>query len=162
MNLKEKIINSFSAILGVLIFIISLFIIASIIKGFSWFIQTVYPYFLILGSAIFLLSIIIVLPLALIKRTRGLAGACFVVSSWYFCLLLLIQSTIDVYIIWGWVGVVIGLFLGVLTIIPEAFIATIIHRDWAAFFNLLGFLTPALVFLGLGGWLIAKDEKDAG
>jgi hypothetical protein len=162
MNSKEKITKAFLAILGVIIFIIGLFIILSIIKGFSWFGQTVYPYFLILGSAIFWLSIIVALPLALIKRTRGFAGACFVLSSLYFCLLLLIQSTIDVFIIWGWVGVVIGLFLGVITIIPEAFIAAIIHRDWAAFFNLMGFLAPALVFLGLGGWLIAKDEKDAG
>ena len=161
MSFKEKIINFFSATLGVSLFIFGLFIILSIIKGLSWFSQTIYPYFLIFGSAVFWLSIFISLPLALIKKTRGIAGICFVLSSWFFGLLLLIQSVIDVYIVWGGVGVLIGLFLGVLTIIPEAFIAAIFHSNWTAFFNLMGFFAPTLVFFGIGTWLIIKDsEKD--
>ena len=161
MSLKAKIINVFSVIVGVSLFIIGLFVISSIIKGFSWFSQTIYPYFLIFGRTIFWLSIFIALPLALIKRTRGIVGICFVLSSWFFGLLLLIQSVIDVHIVWGWAGVLIGLFLGVLTIIPEAFIAAIIHKNWTAFFNLMGFFAPTLVFFGIGTWLIIKDEKDS-
>ena len=68
---------------------------------------------------------------------------------------------IDVHIVLGWAGVLVGLFLGVLTIIPEAFIAAIIHKNWTAFFNLMGFFAPTLVFFGIGTWLIIKDEQDS-
>jgi hypothetical protein len=115
---------------------------------------------LLLGSAIFWLSIVILIPLGFVKKIRGIVGAGFILASWYFGMLLWIASLITVYTFWGGIGVFIGFFFAAIGMIPEAFIAAILNTDWSACGNLLGFLLPTLIFFGIGFWLISKDEKD--
>jgi len=157
---QDKIIQFFAVTLGISLTIIIIGIVSSLLKGLVWFAHEIFPYFLLVGSAIFWLSIVIVLPLALIKKMRGDVGIFFMLSATFLGLILLIQSIIEVYNVWGWIGLLIGLILGGITIIPEAFIATILNRQWAECENLIGFLIPTLVFYGLGVWLILKHEKD--
>lgn len=123
-----------------------------------WVLKWTYPAFLITLS----LTIILLLPLALIPPTRGFAAVGLLIASMAFGAILWLWGMAYTYGAWGLVGVVIGLvFLGV-GVVPIAMLAALLHGDWG---NLGLFVVTVVVTYGvraLSHWLAGKaDERRA-
>jgi type IV secretory pathway VirB2 component (pilin) len=66
------------------------------------------------------------------------------------------QATLEY---WGTAGVLIGLFLAVVGIVPLGIVASAFHGDWVA----VGYLTTGLVITlsarAIAYWLVAKVDR---
>ena len=99
-----------------------------------------------------------VLLLAIIPKVRKFSGHVLTVIGVIFFLFLLVYSSLAVYYIGGTFWLIFGLLSAVLSIIPLAFICTIVSRDWINLGDLVLFLAFALVPYFLGAWMLEKAE----
>lgn len=51
--------------------------------------------------------------------------------------MLFVFSCIVVVAIWGYVGLIVGLIFGGVGVVPVAFVATVAHAEWPAFWSLI-------------------------
>jgi len=160
MILKEKIKGLGSLVLGGAFFCVLILLASILLNGILWFAENVYPYFLIIGSFIFWFGICILLPLAFFRKTRAISGYGFVISSCFYGMLLWFTALITVYTFWGKIGVFIGLFIAVVGMIPEAFIATLLNGAWSELGNLCAWILIPIVTMSLGMWLLSKYDKE--
>jgi hypothetical protein len=86
------------------------------------------------------LSIILFFPLSLFNRTRPFAIGGLAFSSIVFGFCTWVLGFVVTYTYWGPMGVLIGLFLGVVGIVPLGMIAAGFAFDW---------ITVALLFVGI-------------
>ena len=95
------------------------------------------------------LLIIVNLPMLLlavfVKRSRGAAGGLLLFSSIAWALILTVWSTVTVYSGWGGFLTVVGLILGIVGIIPMAFLYLLFNTHW---FDLLDLLFQATLVVG--------------
>jgi hypothetical protein len=160
MSFKEKFSNIGMTLLGIGFLLLMLFIGSWLIKGMLWFTETAYPYLIVIGSFLFWIGVIVLLPLAFFKKTRGASGFGFLISASFYGILLWCTSLITIHMIWGWVGVVAGFLFAVIGIIPFSFIASIFSGSWDELGNLFLWLLITLGHGGLGLWLMSKSEKE--
>ena len=100
------------------------------------------PYIFYAGYLCLIIDIAVLLPMAYFKRTQYLAGYGLKASANAFAFLALLFSFIATYQIWDTTGVVVGILLLGLGIIPVAMLATIIHSEW----HQLGIIVGVLLF----------------
>lgn len=101
-------------------------------------------------------------PLSLIPPARGIAATGFVITSFVFGAVMWFSSLAVTYDLWGTMGVIIGLLIAGVGIVPVAMLATLFHGEWEGLieFVILIVLTFGLRLLGL--WLAKKvDERAA-
>jgi hypothetical protein len=104
------------------------------------------------------ISIIILLPLALFHKTRGWSGVGLYIASYIFGLSLWVWSFLLVYQFWGILGIVIGLILAGIGVVPIAFLAILFgHLSYMP--DMIGLLVCTLGARLLGTYLIAKYEE---
>jgi hypothetical protein len=92
---------------------------------------------------VFILDLL-VLPFALSQRLRPLVGIVLHVSSFLFGAVLWIFSALLTYEVWGFLGLLFGLFFVGVGVVPIAVITAALHREWFLTFMLLADLV--LVF----------------
>ena len=97
MNLTEKIKGLGSLVLGGAFFCALILLASIVLNGILWFAENIYPYLLIAGSFIFWVGVCILLPLAFFRKTRGISGYGFVISSCFYGMLLWLTALITVY-----------------------------------------------------------------
>ena len=160
MSIKEKFGDIGATLLGVGFFVLMLFIASWLFKGILWFTETIYPYLILIGSFLFWVGVIVLLPLAFFRKTRGVSGIGFLLSAYFYGIILWCTSLISIYMLWGWIGVVIGFVFAVVGIIPMGFIASTFTGSWDELGNLFLWLLIAFGHGGLGLWLMFKSEKE--
>lgn len=87
-----------------------------------------------------------------------LRGRFFFFSSYLYGLLLFIYAFVITFFLWGWLGVIVGLFLGGIGIAPVAFVASLFSGEWHFLLSII--LSATLVYgcRFLGIYLISKHE----
>jgi hypothetical protein len=119
-----------------------------------WVLKWTFPAFLIT----FLISIVVLTPLALIPATRAFSAIGFLLASYAFGAILWIWGMAYAYTAWGLIAVIVGLVLAGVGVVPVAMVAALVHGDWG---NLGFFAVVAVLTFGvraLAHWL---DEKAA-
>jgi hypothetical protein len=144
----EKIKGAGAVVLGwgfilLIVFLISL-LIGLFVHGGAWLGAKVYPWLESISSITFVVTLLILLPLSFIQRTRGFASISLLVASFVFGLFLWVLGLILTYHLWGGLAVFLGLFLFGVGVVPVAMLATLFKGMWLQFGELV-FLT-ALVF----------------
>lgn len=118
------------------------------------------PYISWLNIVVFLICILILLPMAFFKKSRGIAGVGIFISSYVFGLSLWISGFLITYAIWGIVGVIVGVFLAGIGVVATAIIALILNGAWA----MVGIMILNVVLVigtrMLGAYLAEKAEND--
>jgi hypothetical protein len=109
----------------------------------------------------FVLNIIILLPLAIFKKTRSYAGIGFYVSSYIFGVDLWLFSFLMTYAFFGTLGVILGVVLWGVGVVPIAAFAFLLHGLWSSFFEILLGLIPVFGTRYLGIRLMAAREEIA-
>jgi len=144
-----KLIGSFlmgGTILAGLIFL-SLFF----VKGGVWLSLKVLPWLFIIIWPVLAVDILIIIPLGIFKKTKGIASFGLSVSSYVSGLTLWLWALILTYSLWGALAVYIGLFIVGVGVIPLSILATAFEGQW----SILGQLI-FLLFLTLGSIMLGK------
>ncbi|MGO8788432.1 MAG: hypothetical protein ACLQVL_13770 [Terriglobia bacterium] len=126
------------------------------ILGVEWATAKLLPaIFHLVGFAI-PISVFILLPLAIPARTRPWAGVCLYLVSFLFGLSLWLYGAVATLHYWGRLGLIIGLAILGIGVVPTGYIASIQHADWPALGNLC--IGTVLTFgaRSLGRWMLGE------
>lgn len=134
----EETTKKFSwSILGIPFFV-GLCLLALLIKKDGlWLSATLYPWLALLSMLTFLVSFLILLPLAIFKKTRGASAIGLLIASYIFGTTGWILSILIAYLFWGFIGLFIGLSIGGVGVVPVAMFASIFNGEWAIFGKLV-------------------------
>ncbi len=134
----QKSLNTVGCFIVAVAAIIGFFLIFSLfIRGGVWVADKVLPVLFVFSVGVFIFNVIICLPLAFFKRTKEFSGKALFLSSYLYGILLWLGCLVVTFKIWGWVGIVIGLILLGIGIVPIALVATILSGLWIVVFHII-------------------------
>lgn len=147
-----------SYILGIIIFVGFGLLVAFILKGSLWFSVKVFPLMGIVFWIVLIFSIVILVPLSIIKKTREIGLIGILITSYIYGLLLWVWSFLITFSTWGWIAVIIGLVIAGIGVVPIALLATILTAHWATLLEIiiLIVITFGVRFLAL--YIAEKNE----
>lgn len=122
--------------------------------------EVIYTWSLNIAELALLICIVVLGPLGLFRKTRAISGTGYFIASYVFGVNLFISGVIIVMESWGIVAVIIGLVFAGVGVVPVAFLASIVRRDWAAFWQLVFALFFTWGTRAFGIYLGAKSERD--
>ena len=144
--MKEKIKELGNIGIGIAIFIGVILIILLIIYGGLWLSKTIYPWLVLISEITFLISLVILLPLGIFKRTRDVSATGLLIASFIFGVTVWVWSFLLAYALWGFAGLMTGLFIGGVGVVPVAILAVIFHGEWILLGELLILLVVTFGF----------------
>ena len=133
----EKIKELAGMAFGFLIFIAIMSLPIIFIKGSVWASEHLFGPLIVVGWILLAIDILLLLPLSIFKRLRGLTGGGIFLSSFIFGLVSWLLGFILTYSIWGLWAVIIGIFFMGFGVVPIALLATAINGYWEPFFTVL-------------------------
>ena len=140
-----------------LMIIVPLLFIYGAVRVSEWILPLIAP----ITGVVFVVDILIILPIALIPRARGFAGNALFVSSYAYGITLWFSGLLITYLVWGFLGVFIGLFFLGLGVVPIGMIASAIEGEWWVVVNLI--ILTILTFASRAGGMqlaVAKAMND--
>ena len=120
-----------------MIFISSVLLFGSILIFGAYIAEKVNPVLVDLSIIITFICILILLPLAIFKKTRIVSFYGIFISSYIFGISLWVFSFLTTYYYWGLIGVILGLFIMGVGVLPFAFIASLFYSDWSSLANIV-------------------------
>ncbi len=119
------------------LFIAALFLFVLVIHFGLGIAFTILPIlFNIFGIAL-TISILIVLPLAIFRKTRGFSSVTLYIVSYIFGFIIWVAGFAITYQTLGTFGLIFGLLLGLIGVVPLGIIGSAIHADWGNAISLL-------------------------
>lgn len=112
-------------------------LIGFLVGGMVWASEKVLPWLIVGGNIAFVLCVFVFLPLAVFRRARPWAGLGLYVSSYVFGIGLFAYSCIYTVQLWGFGALFLGLFLAGVGVVPVAFFATLLHKAWPLFWDVV-------------------------
>ena len=97
---------------------------------------TILPFVSWLTGILFAVNIIALL-IAISRKTRGVVGIIIFLSSYVYGLQTWIIGLLVTLTLWGWIAVIIGLFIGGIGVVPIGMAAAIFNGRWSIFFVLI-------------------------
>jgi hypothetical protein len=109
-----------------------------------------------------LIAFFILGPLSLIPPARFIAAIGFVIASFVFGAMMWCCGLGVTYEAWGIVGVIIGLLIAGVGIVPVGMLAVLLQGEWQALIFFVIFILLTFGLRALGFWLAKKvDERAA-
>ncbi len=130
-----KSIGGFILMIG--FFIIGIFIILGFINGSTWLGTKILPLLSVVVCIVFAIDILIILPLGLIRKARGISGVGLFISSYIYGIFLWFWTLLITYFTWGFIAVFIGIFVVGIGCVPIAIVASLVKGGWAVFGQIL-------------------------
>lgn len=119
-----------ATLLGLAVLLAVLALVALFVSGMVWVSQHLVWYIVALAQAMIVLTIVLFLPLAAFERTRRGAVAGLVAAAFVFGLATWMLGLIATFEAWGGLGVVIGLLLGGVGLVPLGMLAALFSAHW--------------------------------
>lgn len=156
--MKDTLKSIGSFILGICIFAGVIVLAVMFLTGGVWLSERIYPWLIVITAIALFVIIAVLLPLAIFRRTRAIAGGGIYIASFVFGLTLCVWSLLTSYTLWGIGGVVVGLLFAGVGIVPIAILASLFHGLWSMVGELL--LVTAITFgtRFFGIYLMTKAE----
>ncbi len=158
MKLKEKIKDLGLGILWFAILIGLALLAGLFIKGGLWLSETLYPWLVLISGITFVISILVLLPLGIFKKTRGVSAIGLLIASYIFGATTWVWSFLIAYVLWGFTGLFIGLFIGGVGVVPIAMLASIFNGEWAIFGQLALLVVVTFGVRSLALYIAVKAE----
>jgi len=143
--MKEGLKSIGTLIFGLGFFILLILVPVLIINGSLIIGGMLLPWLISSSWIVFFLNLFVFLPLSLIKKTGEFGFSAMFLSSYVFGLTLWFAGLLLTYDIWGFFGVIVGLFLGGVGVVPVGMLATLLTGEFGALLFLI-----ALVVLTFG------------
>ena len=132
-----------------------------IIKGGVWLTDKLYPWLLGIALLSLLISVFCFLPSAALKETRLFAGVGLLICSYVFGALLWAFGFLVTYNLWGIFGLVIGLMLFGVGVVPIAILATLFKGMWSTLGLLILGLFAVYGTRSLSGYFAVRAEQES-
>lgn len=88
------------------------------------------PYISWLSGVAITICLLVLLPLSFFSKTRTIAAVGFFAASYIFGLSLWLSGFLITYAYWGAIGVVIGIFMAGVGVVPTGILALVLHGQW--------------------------------
>ena len=130
-----------------------------LVEGGAWLADKAYPILIVLFLLALVVTVFILLPLAIFRKTRGFAGVGIYVTSYVYGLTVWVWSLLLTYTLWGGFGVVIGILMGGVGIVPLSVVACLFKGMFSTAFQVV--LLAAFVFAvrAFALFLVASAER---
>ncbi|MFC1617556.1 hypothetical protein ACFL2K_04990 [Candidatus Margulisiibacteriota bacterium] len=143
----------------VIMFVLMFFLVA-FFKGVTWFGAKVLPWLLLISVLIFLIDILIMLPLAIFKKTRGFSAICLLISSYVFGITCWVVSLLVTYVIWGLFAIFVGLMIFGVGVVPIAILATLFTGKFYLTLQIIVLIALTLGSRLFSFYLAEKTERN--
>lgn len=112
-----------------------------------------------LFAAVVMLDVLILLPLLIFRSSRRGSANLILISSYVLGAALWVVGAMTAYHYWGMVGLLIGLFIVGIGVVPVAILASAFNGGWSDFWALI--LLMAAVFVGrfFAMWILSREEN---
>lgn len=154
-------LKSAGAIMGGIALLIGLLLLpVLIIYGSAVVGAKIYPWLTTVSSFALLVVLLVLLPLAFFRKTRLVSSSGMILASYVFGLTLWVYGLLLTLNLWGFLAVLIGLFMFGVGVVPIAMLATLFKGMWETFGELV--LTTVLTFgtRFAGVWIASKADRD--
>jgi len=159
MSIKSFLVATGESVLGFLMTLTLFMLLALFLAGTLWLGEKILPWLGLLSIISLGICIFVLLPLAIFRRTRAVAGGLFLwislvfgLTGWFFGLLV-------TYFLWGIIAVIIGLFILGIGVVPIGMLAALVNGMWPE----LGVLILAVVLTfgcrAFAAFLITSAER---
>jgi hypothetical protein len=101
----------------------------------------------------------IFMPLGMFRRTRIFAGTGLIVASYAFGASLWAYGAIATFLYWGWIGLILGLVILGLGVVPMGFVALVLQSQWGLVASLGALLGLTFGARFLGAYCLSKEWK---
>jgi hypothetical protein len=156
----EKLKNAgvFALLLGSLILL--LVVVGILINGIAWVCENFVSYFIIATHVVAAVCVVVLLPMSLFRATRAIAALGLIISAYLFGLSIWMYGFLVTYNLWGGVGLVVGLLLGIIGVVPLGIFAAAVHSHWWIVGELVYGLALTYAAAMLALWLAARIDMD--
>lgn len=157
--MKEKLKNFGYYVLGIAGLLLLLFVSIAMLKGAVWIGEHALQWLIDFSWIVIAINLLILLPLGLFKKTGIVGGMGIYISSYVFGLTLWFLGLLLTYFTWGFFGILIGLVLGGVGVVPVAMLATLLNGE---FFSLVVLVILTILTFGtraLGIYLASRAEE---
>ena len=117
-------------IIGAILFVATILLSAIFLVGITWLTKVLYPFIAFIYGVTLRSCFFVLLPLAIFKTTRTFAATGFAVAAMVMAIYVWLFSVLVVYQFWGFVGLVAGIVLGVVGIVPLGLVAAGLNGLW--------------------------------
>jgi hypothetical protein len=128
-----------------------------LLRGALWIAPKLLPILLRIGLVVLALDLLVLMPLAFIRVTRGFAGLGFRLSGLLYGATLWFAGLILTFGLWGKVALVVGFLLLGVGVIPMAFLATLFAGMWSSLGLMFFLLLLAIGTSATGGVLLESS-----
>jgi hypothetical protein len=140
-------------------FVALLFLCVLVLHGVAWIIERVIPWVMAAAYLAAFIGFVVLLPLSFIRFTKtfsanGLLLVSYVLGVWTWC-----YGFVVAYNMWGWVGIIVGLVLAGVGIVPVAMVAAAFKFEWWIVFDLLLYLGLTYGARTYSVYLTTKEEE---
>jgi hypothetical protein len=112
---------------------------ASVNEALAGFALSVYSVTLTLSQGTFAVCVLVLLPMAVLPSTRGLAGRGLFLASWLFGLTTWTLGATVTFSTYGWVGLILGMMLFGVGVVPVGIFAAFVTLKLPSLgFSLIG------------------------
>lgn len=145
-----------AALIGLAIFIGFIFIIGLFISGGAWLADKLLPGFICISTVLIVLSFIVFIPAGFFKKFEKFSGNSTILSSFFLALTLWLWCLVLTFKTFGWIGVLIGVILLGIGVIPVGFIAAVISGQFTVLAYVLLLCIFAFVLRKIGMTTLLK------
>lgn len=156
----DKIKSFGSFLVGMFIMVgFPILIVLLFVKGISMA-DKIIPFLMIATSFLSFILFVFLIPLSFFKKTRRTSSTIIFFASYIFGVTLWFYSAVVALSLWGWIALIIGLFIAGIGVFPIAFLASLFNGEWLLFVSViyLALLTFGSRFYGI--WMLEKTEKE--
>ncbi len=150
--------NFFWGLPGLLFILAFAILLFAIFRGAFWIMESVLPLLVHFSWFLSILIVVVILPMALFESTRKRSVSALEKSSVFFGITLWIYCALTTYILWGFLGLFIGLVIFGVGVGPLAVLAALISLEW----SILGVIIYLIIFTFGTRILANKIKEDKG
>lgn len=115
---------------GILVLAGMMLIFVLVLKGVAWATAAIYPTLYVVFQVTLAATLAVLLPLAAFRRTRALSATAILIASYVFGATLWCYGFLTTLATWGWLAVIIGLFIAGVGVVPIAVLASMFEGNW--------------------------------
>lgn len=160
---RESLIEGYSNFLGILAIGGSLYAVVAVIlffvKGMDWFGTTILPLHNLAFVVAILLTFLVLIPLMVIRSTRGFAGMTLYALSYLFGGITWFYTAFYCLYL-GVFWLIVGVFLLGVGVAPVAFIGSMVKGDWSIFGIILLQVVVTMGTRGLSAYALTTADSD--
>lgn len=153
---KDTVKSVGGAVGGILVLALFVIVPLLLLKGGVWISAKIYPAVSVVCLLTLVVMIVVFTPMACFRSTRGVAALCLMWSSFILGFSLWIWSFLLTYVLWGMLGLILGLLIFGVGVFPFAMLATAFAGQWSTFGQLV---LMAVLTYGSRAWSLSLAER---